>query len=622
VGFRLHICLFTSFIFRVEIDVVNLVHNVKIIFPTSSTHMKNCLLFLFVFSISAVSNAANWYVDDATVTDANDTYTSGVVIGTAGGTGTVGSPFLRLATAIAAASAGDFIYVDAGTYSTDFSLTFTITNLTIIGAGKTKTIFDRSAAINTTDYFMYIKASGATIKDLCIQYYDNNGTQTPGRSAAAITIGGTGSLITGILIDNVALQNNGNNTGNPAISVQSRATVVINNGGNYCNVSGSTSSGGIESYGTSINLTISNYVLSYNSKTTSNGSGLLINGDATNVVLIKNSTISNNNSTYGGGIAQYGGNLTMRDCIIDGNTVASATNKYGGGFYISCGVAKLSRCIIQNNGGTTVRGSGIACRYTGAGAFSSPGTISLTVDSCTFQNNSTSATGADIYAANGSGNACNVTVTDCRFFTAQAAGRYNICSDGTSPATTINTTYFGTAPSTVGATVSSSITPVLSVRTAYTAAPSVSAFSGSCGSILLPVELLSFTAEKQKNNSVNVNWSTLTEKNNDYFIIKKSIDGIEWNEIAREKGAGLSYSQLDYSIIDASEMAEVVYYELTQVDFDGKRVSFDPVAVQFKNESGSFYYVNMMGQIVDLKRCPTGIYLKVYENGETVKIIL
>jgi hypothetical protein len=30
----------------------------------------------------------------------------------------------------------------------------------------------------------------------------------------------------------------------------------------------------------------------------------------------------------------------------------------------------------------------------------------------------------------------------------------------------------------------------------------------------------------------------------------------------------------------------------------------------------------MMGQIVDLKNCPSGIYLKVYENGETVKIIL
>jgi hypothetical protein len=577
-------------------------------------------IFLTLLSIS-FCNAANWYVDDATVSDANDIYTSGAVVGTAGGAGTVGSPFLKLSTAIAAAASGDFIYVDAGTYTSDFALTFALTNLTITGAGKTKTIFDRSAAINTTDYFMRIVASGATVKDMCIQYYDNNGTQFAGRSAAAITIGGTGSTITGILIDNVALLNNGNNVGNPTISVQAKSTVVINSGGNYCNLSGSTSSGGIESYGTSINLTISNYVLSYNSKTTSNGSGLYINGDATNVVLIKNSTISNNNSTYGGGIAQEGGNLTVKDCIIDGNTTSTASY-YGGGFYISCGVAKLSRCIFKNNGGTTVRGGAVSCRYVNQGAFSSPKTIALTIDSCTFQNNSTSATGADIYAANGSSQSCSVTVRDCKFLTAQTAGKYNICCDASSPATALTTTYFGTAPSKIGTPGTGSINPVLSSNTLYTAAPTVSSFSGTCGSIVLPVELISFKAEVQNNYSVNVNWSTLTEKNNDYFIIKKSLDGIEWNQIERVLGAGTSFNQTDYEINDHSEMAEIVYYELTQVDFDGKRVTFDPVAVQFKKDSGSFYYVNMMGQIVDLKNCPSGIYLKVYENGEVVKIIL
>ena len=581
--------------------------------------MKNSVLsFLFVL-VSIVSNAANWYVDDAVVSGVNDIYTSGSVIGTAGGTGTVTSPFLKLSTAIAAASSGDFIYIDAGTYTSDFALTFTATNLTIVGAGKTKTIFDRSAAINTTDYFMYIKASGAKLKNLCIQYYENNGSQIPGRSAAAITIGGTGTAISGIVIDNVALQNNGNNTGNPTISIQGKSSVTIQNGGDYCNLPGSTLSGGIEVFGTSINLIISNYVLSNNSKSSANGAGLYIEGDATTIVTVKNSIISNNNAKLGGGIAQLGGNVTVKDCVIDGNTLGTSSS-YGAGYYISCGVAKLSRCVIKNNGGSSVKGGGVACRYISAGGFSSPKTISMTIDSCTFQNNSTSATGADVYAANGSSQVCNVTIRDCKFLTSQSSSKYNICCDGTSPAQSISTTYYGTTPSTVGTPVSSTITPILSTNTVYTSAPVVPSISGVCGSILLPIELTSFTADKQKDNSVNILWTTVTEKNNDYFIIKKSIDGIEWNEIARENGAGTSFSQNDYLINDNSEMAEIVYYQLSQVDFDGKRVTFDPVSVRFTNEVGQFYYVNMMGQMVDFKNCPSGIYLKVFDNGFTEKV--
>jgi hypothetical protein len=44
-----------------------------------------------------------------------------------------------------------------------------------------------------------------------------------------------------------------------------------------------------------------------------------------------------------------------------------------------------------------------------------------------------------------------------------------------------------------------------------------------------------------------------------------------------------------------------------EVDFDGNRVSFNLVTVQFKNESGSFYCVNMKGQIIDLKNCLSGV---------------
>jgi hypothetical protein len=79
------------------------------------------------------------------------------------------------------------------------------------------------------------------------------------------------------------------------------------------------------------------------------------------------------------------------------------------------------------------------------------------------------------------------------------------------------------------------------------------------------------------------------DKNNDYFVVRTSIDGQNWIDTSRVSDAGYRSSHVDYLIDGRTEMSEIVYYQLTQVDFDGKRVTFDPVAVQFKNESGSFY---------------------------------
>ena len=575
--------------------------------------MKTIITTIMIL-ISLTGLSTNYYVNDNSM--AGDVYCTAV--GASGNTGTTSSPFLKLSSAISVASSGDFIYVDAGTYTSDFAITFTTTNLTITGAGRTKTIFDRSSVLNTTDYFMYIKANGTTIKDLCVQYYDNNGTQIPGRSASAITIGGSNSSTTGVVIDNVAFLNNGNNSGNPTISVQKNSTVLIKNGGNYCNLTGSTSSGGIESYGTSINLTIMNYLIAYNYKTTSNGGGLYINGDPTNIVVVKNSVISNNYSTYGGGIAQEGGNVTMLDCIIDNNSLSSSGSVYGAGYYISCGVSRLSRCVIKNNGISSTRGSGISCRYINQGAFSSPKTISMTIDSCKFENNFSSATGTDIYAANGSSQICNVTIRDCRFLTSQASGKYNICSDATSKATTISTTYFGIAPSTINSTLSGSITPVLSSNNTYLASPNVPTYSGNCAGFVLPIELLSFYGKSHIYYN-ELRWVTASEHNNDYFTIEKTRDGTYFYNVAVIKGAGNSVQKLEYQYLDRDIEDGISYYILKQTDYDGKFKYSDIISIDNRKEASPtlIKVTNTLGQEVtgELK----GVLIFHYSDGTTIK---
>jgi hypothetical protein len=84
----------------------------------------------------------------------------------------------------------------------------------------------------------------------------------------------------------------------------------------------------------------------------------------------------------------------------------------------------------------------------------------------------------------------------------------------------------------------------------------------------LPISLLSFEAYAN-NENVETKWSTITEINNDYFTIEKSIDAASFIEAGMFKGAGNSNERLDYIFIDSLPFNGYSYYRLKQTDFDG-----------------------------------------------------
>ena len=95
----------------------------------------------------------------------------------------------------------------------------------------------------------------------------------------------------------------------------------------------------------------------------------------------------------------------------------------------------------------------------------------------------------------------------------------------------------------------------------------------------LPVVLRSFKVEPAEGVAM-ISWETASEKDNDYFIIEKSTDGFNYHEVCRESGAGNSSSIKAYRKIDSSPSEGTSYYRLTQVDFNGKNETFNPVALQ------------------------------------------
>jgi hypothetical protein len=100
----------------------------------------------------------------------------------------------------------------------------------------------------------------------------------------------------------------------------------------------------------------------------------------------------------------------------------------------------------------------------------------------------------------------------------------------------------------------------------------------------LPVELLRFDVSCQDNNRV-ISWTTATETNNDYFNIERSFNGISYEIIGQESGAGTTNIVSNYSFIDDSNHSGDIYYRITQVDFDGTAKTYDAQIVNCDGEN-------------------------------------
>ncbi len=83
----------------------------------------------------------------------------------------------------------------------------------------------------------------------------------------------------------------------------------------------------------------------------------------------------------------------------------------------------------------------------------------------------------------------------------------------------------------------------------------------------LPVELVSFTAFA-KNKVVQLEWSTQSETQNDFFTIERSIDGLRWTAIKQIDGAINSMHTIHYKAVDEQPLSGLSYYRLKQTDFD------------------------------------------------------
>ncbi|ELR71323.1 CHU large protein [Fulvivirga imtechensis AK7] len=84
----------------------------------------------------------------------------------------------------------------------------------------------------------------------------------------------------------------------------------------------------------------------------------------------------------------------------------------------------------------------------------------------------------------------------------------------------------------------------------------------------LPIQLLYFKA-KGKNGTVELEWATASEVNNDYFSIERSQDMEQVETVAVIQSKGDLSEAVKYNVIDYHPLPGTSYYRVKQTDYDG-----------------------------------------------------
>lgn len=101
--------------------------------------------------------------------------------------------------------------------------------------------------------------------------------------------------------------------------------------------------------------------------------------------------------------------------------------------------------------------------------------------------------------------------------------------------------------------------------------PGFSKFTLGSENSPLPIELLSFDVKwlDNRQHEAVINWTTASETNNDYFVVERSQDAMNWEAISTTQGAGTVSYNTQYETKDKHPLVGISYYRLKQVDYDG-----------------------------------------------------
>ncbi|NVO03595.1 MAG: T9SS type A sorting domain-containing protein [Bacteroidetes bacterium] len=108
---------------------------------------------------------------------------------------------------------------------------------------------------------------------------------------------------------------------------------------------------------------------------------------------------------------------------------------------------------------------------------------------------------------------------------------------------------------------------------------------------LLPIELIDFSLHPNQ-EKIDIDWSTASETNNEFFAIERSLDDINYFAIAIIDGAGNSNTVLNYTVTDFFPAKGISYYRIKQTDYDGNYTFSGVKSINFSEKKARFSFIN------------------------------
>lgn len=120
----------------------------------------------------------------------------------------------------------------------------------------------------------------------------------------------------------------------------------------------------------------------------------------------------------------------------------------------------------------------------------------------------------------------------------------------------------------------------------------------------LPIELVLFDA-KPRNDVVDLHWATATERDNAFFTVLRSADGMHFEELLYVEAVGDSRERIDYTAVDDAPLNGLSYYRLRQTDHDGTSTESDVVPVyRAAQEPGMAVWPNPTEDLLNVAGIP------------------
>jgi hypothetical protein len=271
-------------------------------------------------------------------------------------------------------------------------------------------------------------------------------------------------------------------------------------------------------------------------------------------------TTNNGSGTPGGGAASggaSGGGLV----IINSSTII------GTGTVVANGNTGNSTVTVDGSGGGGAGGSILIYANSGQAG------ITATANGGNGGSNNPISSGATQHGPGGGGGGGVIFSNGSLNIASSVSNGINGNSDGTNASNN-----YGAGPGTVGTMTQtfpfSQLPPNMQI----------------CQSTVLPVTIISFSANYESANNVKVAWTTTDEINASYYEVERSSDGISFAGVAQVSASESLNPVHSYDVNDQlyNVTSNIVYYRLRIVDNDGKYTYSQVVQVNLAQPQNTF----------------------------------